>query len=110
MDELDSLLKDVVCVRFSNGRLPCSPVASAVLGSFTAQSELGDYDVGEHGTGIEYLQDIPFSPHQTDELLEKIAELHRSDRYVSQNISNRKKLMCFQIKGRLINIQVECGK
>jgi hypothetical protein len=61
-------------------RLPCSPVASAVLGSFTVQSELGDYDVTEHGRGIEYLQDIPFSPTQTDELLEKIAELHRSDR------------------------------
>ena len=63
-------------------RLPGSFVTYALLGSYTAQAELGDYDESEHGGGYGYLQEIPFAPQgiQSDELLEKIAELHRSHR------------------------------
>jgi len=55
-----------------------SKVASALLGSCTVQSELGEYDVAEHGTGIDYLREIEFAPEQTDELLMKIAEMHQT--------------------------------
>lgn len=63
-------------------RLPGSFVTYALLGSYTAQAELGDYDEAEHGRGYAYLQEIPFAPQgiQSEELLEKIAELHRSHR------------------------------
>ena len=61
-----------------SGKLPCSFVTHALLGSYTVQSELGDYDIGEHGVGIEYIQDFQFAPNQSEELLEKIAELHKT--------------------------------
>jgi len=55
-------------------------VTHSLLGSYLAQSLLGDYDPAEHGTGCDYLRHIRFAPStcQTDELLENIAELHRS--------------------------------
>jgi len=59
-------------------RVPCSQVASALLGSCTVQSELGDYDAVEHGSSIDYIRDIQFAPNQTDELLMKIAEMHQT--------------------------------
>jgi erythrocyte membrane protein band 4.1 len=64
----------------SPSRLPCSFVTHALLGSYTVQSELGDYDIAEHGMGIEYIQDFQFAPNQGEELLEKIAELHKTHR------------------------------
>ena len=51
-----------------------------MLGSYLAQSVLGDYDVNEHGAGATYLDHIRFAPNQTEELLRKIAELHRIHR------------------------------
>jgi hypothetical protein len=60
------------------GRLPCSQVTSALLGAFTAQAELGDYDPSEFGAGIDYLHDLEFCPDQTPELLGKIAQLHKT--------------------------------
>jgi len=59
-------------------RVPCSKVASALLGSCTVQSEIGDYEEAEHGTGIDYIQYMQFAPDQTDELLMKIAEMHQT--------------------------------
>jgi len=59
-------------------RVPCSKVAGALLGSCTVQSELGDYEVAEHGSSIDYIRDIQFAPNQTDELLMKIAEMHQT--------------------------------
>ena len=61
-------------------RLPCSFVAVALLGSYAVQSELGDYDANIHGTGSDYLKTLEFSPRQNDELLDTIAELHRTHR------------------------------
>lgn len=73
-----------ICLQIRNdilsGQLPCSFVTYALLGSYTVQSELGDFDPQEHGSGIDYIRDIQFSPSQTDDLLEKIAELHRTHR------------------------------
>jgi hypothetical protein len=42
---------------------------------------MGDYSQQEHGSGIEYIRDIKFHNKQTEELLEKIAELHVTHRY-----------------------------
>ena len=42
------------------------------------QSELGDYDPIEHGPTIDYLRDFDFAPSQSDDLLEKIMEIHRT--------------------------------
>lgn len=61
-----------------NGKLPCSFVTHALLGAYLVQSELGDYDAVEHGTTIDYLRDFDFAPCQSDDLLEKIMEIHRS--------------------------------
>jgi len=65
-------------VIIANSRVPCSKVASALLGSCTVQSELSDYDAAEHGSSIDYIRDIQFAPDQTDELLMKIAEMHQT--------------------------------
>lgn len=59
-------------------RLPCSFVTQALLGSYAVQSQIGDFADDEHGGGIEYLKGIQFTPGQTEEILEKIAELHKT--------------------------------
>ena len=58
-------------------RLPCSQATHVMLGSFAVQADIGDYDPIDHGTGIGYIQDMPFSPEQTDDMLHKIAALHK---------------------------------
>lgn len=63
-----------------SGKLPCSFVTLALLGSYAAVSQLGEYDADEHGSGIEYIKKVKFAPTQTEELLERIAELHRTHR------------------------------
>ena len=50
----------------------------ALLGSYSVQSEHGDYDFEVHGNGIDYIRNMEFTPKQSEELLEKIAELHRT--------------------------------
>ncbi|XP_067881193.1 band 4.1-like protein 2 isoform X4 [Heterodontus francisci] len=67
------LRQDIVC-----GRLPCSFVTHALLGSCTLQAELGDYDADEHKAG--YVSELQFAPNQTKELEEKIFELHKTHR------------------------------
>jgi len=62
-------------------------VTHALLGSYTIQSEFGDYNLEEHGTGTEYIKDFRFAPNQTDELLEKIAELHRTHRWFGCSVA-----------------------
>ncbi|KAF4087884.1 hypothetical protein AMELA_G00076480 [Ameiurus melas] len=59
-----------------SGRLPCSFATHTVLGSYTVQSELGDYDPDEYST--EYVSDFRFAPNQTKELEEKVMELHKT--------------------------------
>ncbi|XP_060766270.1 band 4.1-like protein 1 isoform X3 [Neoarius graeffei] len=61
-----------------SGRLPCSFVTHALLGSYTVQAELGDYDQDEHST--DYVGDFRFAPNQTRELEERVMELHRTYR------------------------------
>jgi hypothetical protein len=63
-------------------RLPCSFVTYALLGSYTAQAELGDYSEYDHGTTFDYLKDLQFAPVQDDELLRRIYEQHKRHKYV----------------------------
>nr|XP_020448366.1 protein 4.1-like isoform X9 [Monopterus albus] len=59
-----------------SGRLPCSFVTHTLLGSYTVQAELGDYDQDDHGS--DYVSDFRFAPNQTRELEERVMELHRN--------------------------------
>ncbi|XP_047667090.1 band 4.1-like protein 3a isoform X5 [Tachysurus fulvidraco] len=60
----------------ASGRLPCSFATHTVLGSYTIQSELGDYDPDEYSTN--YVSEFHFAPNQTKELEEKVMELHKT--------------------------------
>lgn len=70
------------------GKLPCSWVTQALLGSFLVQSELGDYDLDSQGSGIDYLRQFEFIRNPTDQLLQKIMELHQTHKWAI--IDNRK--------------------
>ncbi|XP_035270915.1 band 4.1-like protein 3a isoform X2 [Anguilla anguilla] len=59
-----------------SGRLPCSFATHTVLGSYTVQSELGDYDPEEYGS--DYVSEFRFAPNQTKELEEKVMDLHKN--------------------------------
>ncbi|XP_039096351.1 band 4.1-like protein 2 isoform X2 [Hyaena hyaena] len=85
----------------ASGRLPCSFVTHALLGSYTLQAELGDYDPEEHGSSD--LTDFQFAPTQTKELEEKVAELHKTHRGLSpaqadsQFLENAKRLSMYGV-------------
>ncbi|TRZ04088.1 hypothetical protein DNTS_016589 [Danionella cerebrum] len=84
-----------------SGRLPCSFVTHALLGSYAIQAELGDYDPEEHGP--EYISDFRFAPNQTRELEERVMELHRTYRGMSPAeaeinfLENAKKLSMYGV-------------
>ncbi|XP_067867678.1 protein 4.1 isoform X3 [Heterodontus francisci] len=83
------------------GCLPCSFVTLALLGSYTVQSELGEYDPELHGT--DYLSEFKLAPNQTKELEEKIMELHKTHRAMTpaqadlQFLENAKKLSMYGV-------------
>ncbi|XP_059797205.1 band 4.1-like protein 2 isoform X5 [Balaenoptera ricei] len=85
----------------ASGRLPCSFVTHALLGSYTLQAELGDCDPEEHGSHD--LSDFQFAPTQTKELEEKVAELHKTHRGLSpaqadsQFLENAKRLSMYGV-------------
>ncbi|XP_037554827.1 protein 4.1 isoform X2 [Dermacentor silvarum] len=58
-----------------SGKLPCSFVTHALLGSYLVQAELGDFDPEDHGRN--YLSEFRFAPNQTPELEDKVMELHK---------------------------------
>ncbi|XP_037873990.1 protein 4.1 homolog isoform X1 [Bombyx mori] len=63
-----------------DGRLPCSSVTHALLASYLLQSELGDYEDTEVGAGLcKQLKLVPPSSC-TQELEEKVVELHKTHR------------------------------
>ncbi|KAG5671518.1 hypothetical protein PVAND_001712 [Polypedilum vanderplanki] len=70
-----------LCLQVRNdileGRLPCSFVTHALLGSYLVQSELGDYDPNEM-RDRSYLKDFKIAPNQTPELEEKVLDLHKT--------------------------------
>ncbi|XP_037683891.1 protein 4.1 isoform X8 [Choloepus didactylus] len=83
------------------GRLPCSFATLALLGSYTIQSELGDYDQELHGA--DYVSDFKLAPNQTKELEEKVMELHKSHRSMTpaqadlEFLENAKKLSMYGV-------------
>ncbi|XP_077076465.1 band 4.1-like protein 2 isoform X20 [Siphateles boraxobius] len=85
----------------ASGRLPCSFVTHALLGSYSLQAELGDYDPEEHR--LDYISDFQFAPNQTKELEEKVVELHKSHRGMTpaqadaQFLENAKKLSMYGV-------------
>ncbi|XP_011357015.1 band 4.1-like protein 2 isoform X9 [Pteropus vampyrus] len=85
----------------ASGRLPCSFVTHALLGSYTLQAELGDYDPEEHASHD--LSDFQFAPTQTKELEEKVIELHKTHRGLSpaqadsQFLENAKRLSMYGV-------------
>ncbi|XP_053395100.1 uncharacterized protein LOC123524192 isoform X10 [Mercenaria mercenaria] len=92
-----------VRVDLFNGRLPCSFATYALLGSYTVQAELGDWDQKEFGDSVQYLHDFDFAPGQNAELLEKIAELHKNHRGQTPTVAeayfleNAKKLAMYGV-------------
>lgn len=81
-----STLRYYLCLQLRDdvvsGRLPCSFATHTVLGSYTVQSELGDYDPEELGS--DYISELRFAPNQTKELEEKVMELHKTYKLVSK--------------------------
>jgi len=61
-------------------------MSHALLGSYAVQSLFGDYDSRDHGVGVQYFAHIIFAPQQSNELLEQIAEMHKSHRSVAFGI------------------------
>ena len=80
-------------VLFVVRRLPSSMVTNALLGAFTVQAELGDYEPAEHGDDADYLIDMEFCPGQTPELINKIAQIHRTLRLVNPQPCRDSKLL-----------------
>ncbi|XP_063168055.1 protein 4.1 isoform X19 [Candoia aspera] len=90
------LRKDII-----TGRLPCSFATLALLGSYTIQSELGDYDTDLHGA--DYVSEFKLAPNQTKELEDKVTELHKTYRSMSpaqadmEFLENAKKLSMYGV-------------
>ncbi|XP_072499425.1 band 4.1-like protein 2 isoform X13 [Notamacropus eugenii] len=85
----------------ASGRLPCSFVTHALLGSYTLQAELGDYDPEEHSS--DYISEFQFAPNQTKEMEDKVIELHKTHRGLSpaqadsQFLENAKRLSMYGV-------------
>lgn len=84
-----------------SGRLPCSFATLALLGSYTVQSELGDYDPELHGP--DYISEFKLAPNQSKELEEKVVELHKTYRSMTpaqadlEFLENAKKLSMYGV-------------
>ncbi|KAM6273078.1 band 4.1-like protein 2 isoform 7-T9 [Spheniscus humboldti] len=85
----------------ASGRLPCSFVTHTLLGSYTLQAELGDHDPEEHRSDC--ISEFQFAPNQTQEMEEKVAELHKTHRGLtpaqadSQFLENAKRLSMYGV-------------
>nr|XP_004542102.2 band 4.1-like protein 2 isoform X13 [Maylandia zebra] len=63
----------------ASGRLPCSFVTHALLGSYTLQAEIGDYEP-DQPRPLDFISQLTFAPNQNKEMEEKILELYKSHR------------------------------
>nr|XP_016854278.1 PREDICTED: protein 4.1 isoform X4 [Anolis carolinensis] len=90
------LRKDII-----SGRLPCSFATLALLGSYTIQSELGDYDPDLHSA--DYVTEFKLAPNQTKDLEDKVMELHKTYRSMTpaqadlEFLENAKKLSMYGV-------------
>ncbi|KMY95038.1 protein 4.1 homolog isoform X6 [Drosophila simulans] len=95
-----------LCLQVRNdileGRLPCTFVTHALLGSYLVQSEMGDYDAEEMPTRA-YLKDFKIAPNQTAELEDKVMDLHKTHKGQSpaeaelHYLENAKKLAMYGV-------------
>ncbi|XP_017051621.1 protein 4.1 homolog isoform X6 [Drosophila ficusphila] len=95
-----------LCLQVRNdileGRLPCTFVTHALLGSYLVQSEMGDYDVEDMPTRA-YLKDFKIAPNQTTELEDKVMDLHKTHKGQSpaeaelHYLENAKKLAMYGV-------------
>ncbi|XP_054474823.1 band 4.1-like protein 2 isoform X2 [Anoplopoma fimbria] len=86
----------------SSGRLPCSFVTHALLGSYTLQAEFGDHEP-DQPRPLDNVGQLTFAPNQNKEMEEKILELHKSHRGMTpaqadvQFLENAKKLSMYGV-------------
>ncbi|XP_028460205.1 band 4.1-like protein 2 isoform X5 [Perca flavescens] len=86
----------------ASGRLPCSFVTHALLGSYTLQAEVGDYEP-DQPRPLDSVSQLTFAPNQSKEMEEKILELHKSHRGMTpaqadtQFLENAKKLSMYGV-------------
>ncbi|XP_059212003.1 band 4.1-like protein 2 isoform X7 [Centropristis striata] len=86
----------------ASGRLPCSFVTNALLGSYTLQAEFGDYEP-DQPRPLDNVSQLTFAPNQNKEMEEKILELHKSHRGMTpaqadiQFLENAKKLSMYGV-------------
>ncbi|KAM4529605.1 band 4.1-like protein 2 isoform 10-T13 [Fundulus diaphanus] len=86
----------------ASGRLPCSFVTHALLGSYTLQAEFGDYEP-DQPRPLDFISQLTFAPNQNKEMEEKILELHKSHRGMTpaqadiQFLENAKKLSMYGV-------------
>ncbi|XP_034479747.1 protein 4.1 homolog isoform X1 [Drosophila innubila] len=95
-----------LCLQVRNdileGRLPCTFVTHALLGSYLVQSEMGDYDPKEMPTRA-YLKDFKIAPNQALELEDKVMDLHKTHKGQSpaeaelHYLENAKKLAMYGV-------------
>ncbi|XP_031758374.1 band 4.1-like protein 2 isoform X10 [Xenopus tropicalis] len=101
----EDLTRYLLCLQLrqdvSSGRLPCSFATHTILGSYTLQAELGDYETSEHSD--DYISGFQFAPNQTKEMEDKIVELHKTHRGLTpaqaelQFLENAKKLSMYGV-------------
>ncbi|XP_061561201.1 band 4.1-like protein 2 isoform X8 [Phycodurus eques] len=86
----------------ASGRLPCSFVTHALLGSYTLQAEFGDYEP-DQPRPLDYISQLTFAPNQSKEMEDKILELHKSHKGMTpaqadaQFLENAKKLSMYGV-------------
>ncbi|KAM8827236.1 band 4.1-like protein 2 isoform 8-T9 [Synchiropus picturatus] len=86
----------------ASGRLPCSFVTHALLGSYTLQAEFGDHEP-DQPRPLDNVAQLTFAPNQNKEMEEKILELHKSHRGMTpaqadtQFLENAKKLSMYGV-------------
>ncbi|XP_037717900.1 protein 4.1 homolog isoform X9 [Drosophila subpulchrella] len=95
-----------LCLQVRNdileGRLPCTFVTHALLGSYLVQSEMGDYDAEDMPTRA-YLKEFKIAPNQTPELEDKVMDLHKTHKGQSpaeaelHYLENAKKLAMYGV-------------
>uniref|UniRef100_A0A3P9JYH8 FERM domain-containing protein n=1 Tax=Oryzias latipes TaxID=8090 RepID=A0A3P9JYH8_ORYLA len=86
----------------ASGRLPCSFVTHALLGSYTLQAEFGDQEP-DQPRPLDFISQQTFAPNQSKEMEEKILELHKSHKGMTpaladiQFLENAKKLSMYGV-------------
>ncbi|XP_014294296.1 protein 4.1 homolog isoform X3 [Halyomorpha halys] len=77
----EDITRYLLCLQVRNdilsGKLPCSFVTHALLGSYLVQSELGDYSQEEYPDSS-YLSKFKFCPKPAPGLEEKVMNLHKA--------------------------------